>query len=79
MGDLVDLAEYKKKKEQEEIEEIQEDIESLYTELKQMIDEMNSPLGKHIYQKEWFECLPSLLVVTGALDTYMSGSSQNDE
>jgi len=79
MGELVDFAEYKKKKEKEEVEEIQEDIEVLYSELKQMIEDMNSPLGQYLYQKEWLDCLPALLVVTGSLDKYMSSSIENDE
>lgn len=70
MGELVDLAEWKKKKDEEEVREIQEDIEYLHSELKQMILEMESDAGPYLYTQDWIEALPQLTYISHTLDGY---------
>ena len=70
MGELVDLAEWKKKKDEEEVREIQEDIEHLHSELKQLISEMESDVGPYFYTEDWIKMLPQLSHISHTLDGY---------
>lgn len=71
MGELVNLEEWKKAKEEEETLEVQKDIELLHEELKVIIGEMDSDMGPYMYHQQWLDQLPTLMSLSHTLDGYV--------
>ena len=67
MGEVINLAEWKKAKEEVEL-----------AELKAMIADMEEPWAPMVWTEEWLDCLPILHHLTGALDGY-SGWEPEEE
>ena len=70
MGELVDLAEWKRKQEEKEDKALKDDIEQLRLELASMIDEMESDAGPYLYPQEMIDVLPQLQHIDSILDGY---------
>jgi len=77
LAEIIDLQEYREKKEAAEHQEIVDDIRRLQIELRSMTEEMDSDAGPYLYQQEWLDQLPILMYIDTMLDGYYD--IQNDD
>ena len=79
MGELVDFAEYKARKEEEETKKIDEDIRILKAEIEYIISEMEQPSAPHVFFKGYEEIMPFMHQVTSTLNTYYDSENKDEE
>jgi|TARA_Y100000310_G_C20336338_1_gene647695 hypothetical protein len=79
MGELVDFAEYKAKKEEEETKKIDEDIRILKAEIEYIMSEMEQPYAPHVFFKGYEEMMPFMHQVTSTLNTYYDSENKDEE
>ena len=77
MGELINLKEYKDRKEKAERQEIEDDIKRLRVELREMIGDMEE-FGTAMWDTSWVDQLPALLRIDKALDGYAQASHDLD-
>jgi hypothetical protein len=82
MGELIDFAEWKRKKEEKEHQELEEDIARLQKEVHEMISEMKEPDASEYWHQEWLDQLPDLVrldsLLCGYSEEFLSGTIPGD-
>ena len=71
MGELIDFQEYVRQKSEREEREIAEDIDRLKAEIKEILDEMESPDAPFLYHAGYEELIPALSQIQTTLDGYI--------
>ena len=71
MGELIDFQEYVRQKSEREEREIAEDISRLKAEIKEILDEMESPDAPYIFHSGYEELIPVMSQIQTTLDGYV--------
>ena len=71
MGELIDFQEYVRQKSEREEREIAEDIYRLNAEIKEILDEMESPDAPYLYHSGYEELIPVMSQIQTTLDGYI--------
>jgi hypothetical protein len=72
MGELIDFQEYVRQKSEREEREIADDIDRLKAEIKEILDEMESPEAPFLYHSGYEELIPALSQIQTTLDGYVN-------
>lgn len=79
MGELIDFAKYKAKKEEDEAKKIDEDIKQLKAEIEFIIKDMEQPCAPHVFLSGYDEMLPFMTQVISTLNTYYDTENTDEE
>jgi dsDNA-specific endonuclease/ATPase MutS2 len=71
VGELIDFQEYVRQKSEREEREIAEDISRLKAEIKEILDEMESPDAPYIFHSGYEELIPVMSQIQTTLDGYV--------
>tara|TARA_B100000686_G_scaffold299946_1_gene334122 strand:- start:4604 stop:4855 length:252 start_codon:yes stop_codon:yes gene_type:complete len=77
MGELINLQEWKAKKDEEERKQLADDIDRMHADLKEMIGDMEEH-GEAMWPTLFLDTLPQLVKIDKALSGYVTGAMNLD-